>query len=93
VQDVGSAKALRTDIESAKVTLGSALFTELKNKAVKRYCLVDAHNKVEAEINSLPTPNEPDAAERFGEVERVLVTAKSHRVANCTISSASSWQI
>lgn len=36
-QDVDSAKALRADIESAKVTLGSALFTELKNKAVKRY--------------------------------------------------------
>lgn len=36
-QDVDSAKALRADIESAKATLGSALFTELKNKAVKRY--------------------------------------------------------
>jgi hypothetical protein len=55
-------KALRADIESAKATLGSALFTELKNKAVKRYYLVDARNKIEAAINSLPSPDEPDAA-------------------------------
>lgn len=72
-----SAKALRVDIESAKATLGSALFTELKNKAVKRH-LVDSRNKVEAAINSLPSPDEPDAAARFGEVERVLATAKRH---------------
>ncbi|MBE0007098.1 enterohemolysin, partial [Citrobacter freundii] len=77
-QDVDSAKALRADIESAKATLGSALFTELKNKAVKRYYLVDSRNKVEAAINSLPSPDEPDAAARFGEVERVLATAKRH---------------
>lgn len=77
-QDVDSAKALRADIESAKVTLGSALFTELKNKAVKRYYLVDSRNKVEAAINSLPSPDEPGAAERFSEVERVLATNKRH---------------
>ncbi|MDA8499636.1 enterohemolysin, partial [Citrobacter sp. Igbk 17] len=77
-QDVDSAKALRADIESAKATLGSALFTELKNKAVKRYYLVDSRNKVEAAINSLPSPDEPDAAERFAEVERVLVANKRH---------------
>ena len=77
-QDVDSAKALRADIESAKVTLGSVLFTELKNKAVKRYYLVDSRNKVEAAINSLPSPDEPDAAARFGEAERVLATAKRH---------------
>ena len=77
-QDVDSAKALRADIESAKVWLGSALFTELKSKAVKRYYLVDSRNKVEAAINSLPSPDEPDAAERFREVERVLAAAKRH---------------
>ncbi|MES0225593.1 RecT family recombinase [Citrobacter braakii] len=77
-QDVDSAKALRADIESAKATLGSSLFTELKNKAVKRYYLVDSRNKVEAAINSLPSPDKPDAAERFGEVERILATAKRH---------------
>lgn len=77
-QDVDSAKAVRADIETAKATLGSALFTELKNKAVKRYYLVDARNKVEAAINSLPSPEEPDAAERFVEAERVLASSKRH---------------
>lgn len=77
-QDVDNAKAVRADIESAKNTLGSALYTELKNKAVKRYHLVDAYNRVEAAINSLPQPGEPDGAERFEEVERVLAAAKRH---------------
>ncbi len=77
-QDVDNAKAVRADIESAKNTLGSALYTELKNKAVKRYHLVDAYNRVEAAINSLPQPGEPDGAERFEEVERVLALAKRH---------------
>ena len=77
-QDVDNAKAVRADIESAKSTLGSALYTELKNKAVKRYHLVDAYNRVEAAINSLPQPGEPDGAERFEEVERVLASAKRH---------------
>lgn len=73
-----NAKAVRADIESAKNTLGSALYTELKNKAVKRYHLVDAYNRVEAAINSLPQPGEPDAAERFEEAELVLASAKRH---------------
>ena len=77
-QDVDNAKAVRADIESAKNTLGSALYTELKNKAVKRYHLVDAYNRVEAAINSLPQPGEPDGAERFEEAERVLASAKRH---------------
>lgn len=73
-----SAKALRADIETVEATLGSALFTELKNKAVKRYYLVDARNKVEAAINSLPPSDDPDAAARFAEVERVLASSKRH---------------
>lgn len=77
-QDVDNAKAVRADIETAKNTLGSALYTELKNKAVKRYHLVDAYNRVEAAINSLPQPGEPDGAERFEEAERVLASAKRH---------------
>ncbi|MVR68390.1 enterohemolysin, partial [Salmonella enterica subsp. enterica serovar Bovismorbificans] len=51
---VDQAKAIRADIESQKALLGTALFTELKNKAVKRYYQVDAQNKVEAVINSIP---------------------------------------
>ncbi len=77
-QGVDNAKAVRADIESAKNALGSALYTELKNKAVKRYHLVDAYNRVEAAINSLPQPGEPDGTERFEEAERVLASAKRH---------------
>lgn len=75
---VDQAKAIRADIESQKALLGTALFTELKNKAVKRYYLVDHRNKVEAAINSLPSPDELDAPARFEEVERVLAAAKRH---------------
>lgn len=75
---VDQAKAIRADIESQKALLGTALFTELKNKAVKRYYQVDAQNKVEAAINSLPQPDEPDADERFAEVEQTLTAAKRH---------------
>lgn len=77
-QNVDSAKSLRADIETAKATLGSALFTELKNKAVKRYYLVDARNKVEEAIKSLPQPDEPHASERFAEAERMLASSKRH---------------
>lgn len=75
-QSVDQAKAVRADIESAKATLGSALFTELKNKAVRRYYLVDARNKVEAAINSLPQPGEPGAEEMFAKAEQTLAAAK-----------------
>lgn len=77
-EDVDAAKAVRADIETAKQMLGSALFTELKNKAVKRYYLVDARNKVEAAINSLPQPGEPEAAELFAKAEQTLAAAKRH---------------
>lgn len=76
--DVDAAKAIRADIESAKGQLGSALFTELKNKAVKRYYLVDHRNKVEATINSLPNAGEPDAAELFTKAEATLNAARRH---------------
>ncbi|HBW41505.1 MAG TPA: enterohemolysin [Leclercia adecarboxylata] len=77
-QDVDSASAVRADIETAKAALGSTLYTELKNKAVKRYHLADQRNKVEAAINSLPQSGEPGAAEAFEEAERVLAAAKRH---------------
>ncbi|MDM4271032.1 RecT family recombinase [Klebsiella oxytoca] len=75
---VDQAKAIRADIESQKALLGMALFTELKNKAVKRYYLVDARNKTEAAINSLPKPGEPEAAELFAKAEGTLTAAKRH---------------
>ncbi|MCP6669387.1 recombinase RecT, partial [Klebsiella pneumoniae] len=45
---VGQAQAIRADIESQKALLGTALYTEMKSKAVTRYYLVDAKTKVEA---------------------------------------------
>lgn len=75
---VDQAKAIRADIESQKALLGTALYTELKNKAVKRYYLVDARNKIEAAINSLPNPGEPEAAELFAKAEGTLTAAKRH---------------
>lgn len=77
-ESVEKTQLVRADIEAAKSVLGSALFTELKNKAVKRYYLVDAKNRVEAAINSLPRPDEPDASARFIEVEKTLAAARRH---------------
>lgn len=75
---VDQAKAIRADIESQKALLGTALYTELKNKAVKRYYQVDAQNKVEAAINSVPIPGDPQAAELFAKAESTLNAAKRH---------------
>lgn len=74
--DVDRATAIRADIETKKSILGTALFTELKNNAVKRYHLVNARNQIEAEINSLPQPDEPGAIEKFAALEKSLAAAK-----------------
>ena len=81
INDVDSAKALRIDIESQKSTLGNTLFTELKGKSVKRYYLIDAKNRLEAEINSLPPAGEDGAVEAFAAVEKSLAGAKRHLTA------------
>ncbi|PHZ92575.1 enterohemolysin [Klebsiella variicola] len=75
---VDQAKAIRADIESQKALLGTALYTELKNKAVKRYYLVDANNKVEAAINSLPNPGDPEAEALFAKAESTLTSSRRH---------------
>ncbi|HDY7295486.1 TPA: recombinase RecT [Klebsiella pneumoniae] len=75
---VDQAKAIRADIESQKALLGTALYTELKNKAVKRYYLVDAKNKVEAAINSLPNPGDPEAEALFAKAESTLNSSRRH---------------
>ncbi|MEY6763378.1 RecT family recombinase [Kluyvera ascorbata] len=77
-EDIDAAKAVGEDINQAKATLGSALFTELKNKATQRYHRVNARNKVEATINSLPNAGEPDAAELFTKAEATLNAARRH---------------
>ncbi|HBR1088950.1 TPA: recombinase RecT [Klebsiella pneumoniae] len=75
---VDQAKAIRADIESQKALLGTALYTELKNKAVKRYYLVDAKNKVEAAINSLPNPGDPEAEALFAKAQSTLTSSRRH---------------
>lgn len=75
-ETIDAATTVGNDINNAKATLGTALFTELKNKATKRYHLINNKNKVEAAINSLPNPDEPGAAERFAEAEKILAAAK-----------------
>lgn len=77
-EDIDAAKAVGEDINQAKATLGSALYTELKNKATQRYHRVNARNKVEATINSLPNPGEPEAAEQFEKAEASLTAARRH---------------
>ncbi len=88
-QDVDSAKALRADIESAKATLGSSLFTELKNKAVKCYYLVDSRNKVEAAINPLPSGTNRMQLNGLGKLSEFLQRRNVIWATSCTISSAS----
>ena len=73
-----TAAAVGNEINEAKAALGTTLFTELKNKATRRYHLVKHRNAVEAAINSLPQPDEPDAAEIFAKAEQTLTAAKRH---------------
>jgi hypothetical protein len=69
---------IRGEIDSHKTTLGTALFTELKNKAVKRYHLIDHRSKVETAIVSLPNPGATEASELFAKAEAILTAAKRH---------------
>lgn len=77
-EDIDAAKAVGEDINQAKAALGSSLFTELKNKATQRYHRVNARNKVEATINSLPGAGEPDRADLFTKAEATLTAARRH---------------
>lgn len=77
-EDIDAAKAVGEDINQAKAALGSSLYTELKNKATQRYHRVNARNKVEATINSLPNPGEPDAAGQFEKAVAALTAARRH---------------
>ncbi|ECR4399110.1 recombinase RecT [Salmonella enterica subsp. enterica] len=72
------AQQLRAEIEANKTVLGFALFTELKNKAVKKYFITDARARIDAAINSLPPAGSDGAAQHFAEVEQVLQAARRH---------------
>jgi len=77
-ETLDEATSVGNEINDSKATLGTTLFTELKNKATRRYHLVKHRNAVDAAINFLPQPGEPGAAERFAETERLLTAAKRH---------------
>lgn len=77
-ETLDAAAAVGNEINDAKAALGTTLFTELKNKATRRYHLVKHRNAVEAAINSLPQPGEQDAAELFTKAEQALAAAKRH---------------
>ncbi|HEM6885257.1 TPA: recombinase RecT [Citrobacter amalonaticus] len=72
------ATAVGNDINTAKPALGTALFTELKNKATRRYHLVKHRAMLDEAINGLPQPGAPDAATCFEVVEKKLSAAKRH---------------
>lgn len=77
-ENLDAATAVGNDINEAKSVLGTALHTELKNKATKRYHLVKNRQAVHDAINSLPQPGEPGAVEAFESAERTLAAAKRH---------------
>jgi len=77
-ENLDAATAVGNDINEAKGVLGTALHTELKNKATKRYHLVKNRQAVHDAINSLPQPGEPGAVEAFESAERTLAAAKRH---------------
>ncbi|EMM5415558.1 recombinase RecT [Citrobacter amalonaticus] len=72
------ATAVGNEINTAKPTLGTALFTELKNKATRRYHLVKHRAMLDEAINGLPQPGALDAATCFEVVEKKLSAAKRH---------------
>lgn len=70
-------KDIRIRIDESKKAMGITLFTELKNKAVQAYHVIDSRNQLEAVINSLPEPGTPEAAEAFAKVEQLLNARKT----------------
>lgn len=70
-------KDIRIRIDEGKKAMGITLFTELKNKAVQAYHVIDSRNQLEAVINSLPEPGTPEAADAFAKVEQLLNARKT----------------
>ncbi|STQ59707.1 recombination and repair protein RecT [Pseudescherichia vulneris] len=77
-ETLDEATSVGNEINDSKAALGTTLFIELNNKAKRRYHLVKHRNAVEAAINSLPKPGEPDAAELFTKAEQALAAARLH---------------
>lgn len=90
-ESVDAAKAIRADLDKEKAVLGTVLFTELKGKAVQRYFMVDARNKVEAAINSLPNPGIRKPSNCSLKLKAFSTARNATLVMNCMTSSASPW--
>lgn len=76
-ETLDAVKDIRSLIDQGKKEMGITLFTELKNKAVQAYHVIDSRNLLEAEINSLPEPGTPESAEAFQKVEQLLNARKT----------------
>lgn len=71
-------QTLRGEIDKAKSSLGTALFVELKNRAVARYHQLTAIEKLNQAINELPKPGADGASDAFAALERLYTTSKRH---------------
>jgi hypothetical protein len=69
------AATIRAALDEQKSTLGNALFTALKGKAVAKYHRIDSKNAIEAAINSLDV-SDPEAKEQFAKAEQLLNSRK-----------------
>ncbi|ELP3920177.1 recombinase RecT [Escherichia coli] len=78
VTEPEQAKKIGGEIDADKSLFDFAIYTELKNKAVKQYHRVNARDRVDAAINALPPAGSDGAAEKFAEVERILQAALRH---------------
>ena len=77
-ETLDAATDVGNSINESKGLLGTALHTELKNKATRRYHFIKHRNGVEAAINSIPPAGEPEATELFLKADRALNAARRH---------------
>ncbi|WGL96467.1 RecT family recombinase [Arsenophonus nasoniae] len=67
---------IRAKVEELKSVMSTAIYTELKNKSVQAYHRIDAHNNLEAMINSLPAGGSEEAKIAFNKVLQTFEASK-----------------
>lgn len=70
------ATSIRAKVEELKQVMSTAIYTELKNKSVQAYHRIDAHNNLEAMINSLPAGGSEEAKMAFTKVLQTFEASK-----------------
>ncbi|WGL97375.1 recombinase RecT [Arsenophonus sp. aPb] len=70
------ATGIRAKVEELKSVMSTAIYTELKNKSVQAYHRIDAHNNLEAMINSLPAGGSQEAKIAFNKVLQTFEASK-----------------